>query len=116
MKPTDLTVKILTEIRDAVRETNSRIDQTNSRIDQTNSRIDQTNSQLEGTRVGLSQRIDAIGDRITESEIRTATAIMKLSGTLEDVKSLLRERLDLSDRVDRCESDIQTIKVRIGIG
>src|SRR3954466_14064017 len=34
---------ILLEIRDEIRNTNSRLDQTNSRLDQTNSRLDQTN-------------------------------------------------------------------------
>jgi NTP pyrophosphatase (non-canonical NTP hydrolase) len=37
---TDVTVEILKEIRDAVRETNVRVDQTNQRLDQTNQRLD----------------------------------------------------------------------------
>jgi len=101
MEPTDLTVKILQEIRDAVQQTNARIDQTNERLDQTATR--------------LEKKIDVLADRIVESEIRTATAITALSGTLDDVKQLLRERLDMRDRLEHCEHDIILIKERVGI-
>jgi hypothetical protein len=60
---TDLTVQILTDIRDAARETNARLDQTNARLDQTNAR-------LEETRNDLGDRIDALTRRVVESEIR----------------------------------------------
>jgi len=89
MEPSDLTVKILTEIRDAVRETNTRVDQTN-------------------------ERIDVLADRVVEAEIRSATAILALGSSLDDVKTLLRDRLDLRDRVDRCEVDIRDLKDRMG--
>lgn len=42
--------------------------------------------------------------------------LVNLAGTLEDVKTLLEDRLGLGDRMDRCESDIQVIKKQIGIG
>ena len=99
MEPTDLTVQILREIRDAVRETSSRVDQTNARLDETN--------------VRLGEVRDEVGRRIVESEIRTATAIAELAGAMQGVRDLLRDRLDLRDRVDRCEHEIELIKQRL---
>ncbi|MBI2945804.1 MAG: hypothetical protein HYY25_16535 [Candidatus Wallbacteria bacterium] len=105
MKPTDLTLRVLTEIRDAIRETNSRVDQANSRLDQTNVR-------LEAVEHGLG----AGNQRLVETEIRLGTAITGVAGTLEELKSLLRgERLDFRDRVERCELDIVVFKERAGI-
>ena len=43
---TDVTTKILIEIRDGIRGTNERLDQTNERLDQTNERLDQTNERV----------------------------------------------------------------------
>jgi len=103
--PTDVTVQILREIRDEILGTNARIEQTNARIEQTNARIEQTN-------VRLDQKFDELGRRLGESEIRTATAINALVGTLGDIKQLLADRLDLRDRVERCERDIDELKRR----
>lgn len=101
MEPSDLTVQILREIRDAVRETNVRVDQTNVR--------------LEETRSMMEEKFDILAQRIVESEIRTATAITGLGGALDQVKNLLMDRLDLRDRVDRCERDISLLKDHAGI-
>jgi predicted nucleic acid-binding Zn-ribbon protein len=96
MKPENVTVRVLKEIRDAVRETNGRLDQTNARLDQTNARLDQTREEL--------------GRRIVESEVRTASAIAELAGALNGVTTLLREQLDLRDRIARNEADIRDLK------
>ena len=108
MEPKSVTVRILEQIRDS-------IDQTNSRVDQTNARLEQTNGRLDETREALEHKFDVLTDRVVEGEIRTATAITALAGTLDEVKTLLRERLDLKDRVERCERDIVVIKERTGI-
>jgi len=100
MEPTDLTVVILREIRDEIRETNRRVEETNRRIEETNSRIDLTR--------------DELGKRIVESELRTATAVNSLVGAVQDVRTLLQDRLDLRDRVTRCEQDIAQIKQKLG--
>jgi hypothetical protein len=99
MEPTDLTVQILREIRDA-------IGQTNARLDQTNARLDQTNAQLDGTR-------DELRRALVESEMRTPTAIAAVAGTLSDIKELLSDRLQLRDRVDRVEREVELIKARL---
>jgi uncharacterized protein Yka (UPF0111/DUF47 family) len=92
METSDVALEVLRSIRDAVRDTNARLDQTNARLDEQTERLDR---------------------RITESEIRTATAILALKGTMDEVKDLLETRLDLRDRVDRCEREIEMIKARL---
>lgn len=114
MEPTSSTIKVLEEIRDSVRDLgeslNTRIDQTNSRLDQTNSRLDQTNSRLDQT----NSRLESLADRVVEAEIRTATNVMQLGGTLAEVRELLRDHLGLGTRVERCEQDIAWLKGRTG--
>jgi chromosome segregation ATPase len=101
MEPTDLTVRILTDIRDELRTTNQRIDQTNQRIDQTNQRLDQTNARLEQMR-----------QHSVESEIRLGTAITDMTGTLHEVRDHLAVRA-LEARVQDCERDIADLKRRL---
>ena len=97
MESADITVQILRDIRDEIRETNERLDQTKTEL---SARLDQTREEL--------------GKHIVESEMRTATAITDLAGALGDVKALLSERLDLDGRVTQCEREIEAIKERIG--
>jgi hypothetical protein len=103
MDTNDITVQLLTEIRDEIRTTRTdlggRIDQTNARIDQTNSRLDQTN-----------HRLDQTNARLVETEIRLGTAIADMAGTLHDVRDRLIENLALGQRVDRVEQDIAELK------
>ena len=106
MESDDLTIRVLIEIRDEIRSTNQRIDQTNVRVD----RLDE---RLTGRIDSLGERIDRLGDRMTESELRTSTAITELHGTIRDVHTLLVDRLDLRDRVERCERDIDELKRRV---
>ncbi len=102
MESTDITIEILKEIRDGVRETHVRVDETNSRLEETNGR-------LESLRDELSRRIVA-------SEVRTATAITDLHGTVRDLVDVLRAEQDLRPRVGQCEQDIATIKARLQMG
>ena len=88
----EITVRVLKEIRDAVA--------------QTNAQLDQTNAELRETR-------DELGRRIVESEMRTATAIADLAGAVNGLADLLRDQLELRDRVGRCEADIRELKRRV---
>jgi chromosome segregation ATPase len=94
METSDITVRILTEIRDELRTTNDRIDQTNQRIDQTNARLDQ------------------MRQHSVESEIRIGTAITDMAGTLHDVRDHLVARA-LEARVENCEREIADLKRRL---
>jgi predicted RNase H-like nuclease (RuvC/YqgF family) len=107
MEPTDITIQILTDIRDQARLTNERLDQTNTRLDRMNDRIDGTNERLETMREELSRRI-------VESEIRTSTAITELAGTVRDMTHVLRASHDVRPRLERCEKDIADLRRRIG--
>lgn len=111
MTSDDLTVRILMEIRDAVHTTNERVDQTNARLDENRGDLGRRIEQLN---TDLNKRIDATNERLTEMEFRTATGLSEVTGTLRDVTALLRDRLDLRDRVDRCERDIAELKTRVG--
>lgn len=112
MDPTSITIKILEEIRDSVKETNVRIDRLDSslsgRIDRLDTsltgRIDQTNSQLE-----------QLAERVVEAEIRTATNVMQLKSTLDEVKTMLHAQHDLRPRVDACEREISRLKHKTGL-
>src|SRR5687767_11495534 len=100
MDSNSVTIKVLEQIRDSVGQTNTRLDALTARV-------------VEGEH-RTTAAIETLTDRVVEGEIRTATAIMALGGTLNDVRSLLKERLDLSDRVQRCEHDIVVLKERAG--
>ena len=106
MESDDLTIRVLIEIRDEIRSTNQRVDRTNERVDHLSTRVDQLGDHLSG-------RIDSLAERVVESEMRTSTAITELHGTIRDVHTLLVDRLDLRDRVERCERDIDELKRRV---
>lgn len=97
--PAHLTVAILKDIRAELRQVNARVDETNARLDATNTRLDALR--------------DDLGRRITESEIRTATAIADLAGSVREMTSVLREQHDLRPRVERCEHDIAELRARV---
>jgi len=111
LEPTDVTIEILKDIRDEVRQTRTDL---SSRIDATNGRIDSTNARLEVLREDLSERIDGLSRRVVESEIRTATALTDLTGAVNQMTGVLRASHDLRPRVERCEQDIAELKKRVG--
>jgi len=102
LEPTDITIEILKDIRDEVKQTNARLDQTNNRLDSMHE--------------GLSHRIDELSHRIVASEVRTATAISDLSFTMREMTDVLRAQHDVRPRLDRCEHDITALKLHLGLG
>jgi chromosome segregation ATPase len=109
MPTDDITVQVLVEIRDEIRSTNRRLDATNERLE----RLETTSGQLVERIDGTNQRLDRLENRLVESEIRLATAITDMHGTLQDVQGRLKGQLDLRVRVERCERDIDDIKKRL---
>jgi hypothetical protein len=99
MEPKDLTLEVLKEIRDDGRRNGARIDETNNRVNETNARLDLLR--------------DELGRRIVESELRTATAISDLAGTVRELITNIKEDRELRGRVERCEKDIAAIKPRL---
>lgn len=88
----DLSTKILREIRDAIHETNARLDQTNARME---------------------QGFDSLSRRLVDSELRTATALVELAGSVREVTDVLRSQHDLRPRIDKCEAEIGELKKRL---
>jgi len=95
MQPDDLTVRVLVEIRDELRQTNQRVDRLSTGVDKLTAGVDKLTARVENVEAGLER----VGQRVVESEVRTATAITELHGTMRDIRSLLENRLDLRDRV-----------------
>jgi len=85
METSDITTSVLIEIRGEVRGIHQRMDRLESRMDGFDVRMDRFEA-------GLDSVHDNLSHRITESELRTATAINSLAGTLHDVHTLLRDR------------------------
>ena len=98
MDTTDITIEILTGIRQELRDLGTRVDGTNTRVDR-------LQEEMHGMREDLSRRI-------VDSEIRTSTAIADLTGTVREMTAVLRAANDLRPRVERCENDIAEIKRR----
>lgn len=106
MESDDLTIRVLIEIRDEIRSTNQRVDRTNERVEHLSTRVEHLSTRFDDVS-------DDLGRRIVESELRTSTAITELHGTVRDIHGLLVDRLDLRDRVERCERDIDELKRRV---
>jgi hypothetical protein len=73
MDPTDLTIEILKDIRDATRATNDRIDLTNAGLGE------------------VVERIDRLEGRQTETEVRLTTELVAVAGAVREVRDLLRD-------------------------
>lgn len=99
MEPENLTLEVLKQIRDDGKRNGERIDETNARLNETNAR-------LESLR-------DDLGRRIVESELRTATAISDLAGSVRDLITVIKEDRDLRGRMDRVEKDVASLKQRL---
>ena len=78
-KTSDVTVEILRDIRDGVKQTNARLDQTNARLDrmgeelnarldqmgeELNTRLDRTNTRLDGLRQDVGEGFRMVDQRI----------------------------------------------------
>jgi hypothetical protein len=92
MEPENLTLAVLKEIREEGKKTNERLNETNVRLDQLR---------------------DEVSRRIVESEMRTATAITSLAGTVGDLVTFLKQDRDLRPRLEQCEKDIINLKSRL---
>jgi uncharacterized protein Yka (UPF0111/DUF47 family) len=107
MEPSDLTIEVLKSIRDEVRATNERMDGLRDDVHATNGRID-------ALRADTQQGFSEVSRRIVESDVRTATAITDLAGTVRDMTAVLRAQHDLRPRLEQCERDIDALKRRAG--
>lgn len=89
MSSDDVTIKILKEIRDQLGKTNARLDDV---------RVD----------------LGTLATRVTESELRTSTAMHEMVETNREIATLLRGGFDLRKRVEKCERDLAVLKRKVG--
>lgn len=99
-KPTDLSLEVLKQIRDAVTQTNERLEQTNQRLDH--------------TREELSARLDRVERRQTETEIRLATELTAVVGAVHSLRDAILADRDLRKTVDEHERRIASLERRTG--
>jgi len=104
------------ELKGEIAKTNARLDQTNARLDQTNARLDQTNARLEQN----STRLDNVHTshnnlfaHVVESDLRRDGKLAEIALDVETMKHQIIDHFDLTDRVERCESEIDKIKDRL---
>jgi len=124
METNDLTVRILQEIRDELRDTKAtlgaRIDGNGARIEglgaSLNARIDATNIEVRTTREELRAEIRTTNQRLTEYSLRHTTRIHDLVGMMRYISSKLDLAGSLEERMDACERDIADLKRRLGYG
>lgn len=115
----DATIAILTSIRDEVKETNGRFDLLREDFGGLRKDFSGLRKDFSGLRdefAGVTSRVDVLGQRLVESELRTATALIELSASVQDLSTILRSHTDLRPRVERCEREIEAIKTRIPRG
>ena len=115
MNPTDLTLEVLKSIRDEVRETRTEL---SAQVRDMRTELGDVRTELGGLRGEVREiRTDlgAVARRVAESEMRTATAITELHGTVHDLVDVLRAQHDVRPRLDKAEHEISEIKHRLGM-
>jgi hypothetical protein len=90
-KPTDHTLAVLKQIRDAVTLTNVRLDQTRQELSQ---RLDQTNERLDHT----NERLEHLARLHTETEIRLSTELSAVIGAVHTVRDAVTVDLSYARR------------------
>jgi DNA anti-recombination protein RmuC len=103
-KPTDLSLAVLKQIRDAVTQTNVRLDETREELSQ---RLDQTREEL-------SQRLDHLSRRQTETEIRLATELTAVVGAVHSLREAVVADRDLRKTVESHEQRLSALERRTG--
>jgi hypothetical protein len=63
--------------------------------------------------VRLEAMREQLSLRIVESELRTATAITELAGTVREMTGFLRQQAELRPRVEKCEEQIRELWARV---
>jgi hypothetical protein len=96
-KPTDLSLAVLKQIRDAVLSTNVRLDQTREELSQ---RLDQTREEL--------------SRRQTETELRLATELTAVVGAVHSLRDAVIADRELRKTVEDHEQRLSAIERRAG--
>ncbi len=100
----DLTTKVLIEIRDEIRATRTEL---SGRIDATNARIDATNTHL-------GAQLKVLGQRQTESDVRLGTELAAVRHGVDQVVDLLRADRTLRHDVDDLKERVANLERKTG--
>jgi len=96
----DITIEILKDIRDEIR--------------QTNVRLEGVSNALELTRTELGERMDQLQRRQTETEVRLATELVAVVGAVHTVRDAVLEDRRVRQTVDDHEARIRVLERRVG--
>ncbi len=58
-------------------------------------------------------RLEHLEKRIVESELRTATALAELAGSVREMTRTLRASSELRPRLEKCEREIAALKRKV---
>jgi len=89
-----------TELRDEIAQTRTEL----------RDEIAQTRAELRGE---IAQTRTELRGEIRESELRLATRTVEQTAATRDRYAMLTGQLELRDRVERCEHDIEELKQRV---
>ena len=89
MNGSDEVLAVLREIRDEAKQTNARLDQTNARLESLEGRTEFLERRVTAGFDKLTEQIDTMWRRQTESETRLATEVLSLASVTHEVKDLL---------------------------
>ena len=114
MSSDDITLQVLIGIRDEIREMREDIRGTNARLDLTNERLDLTNERLESGLAGVQAQLVTGFHNVREEMTRAIGAASAANAEqTRDMYTVLQNRYDLRDRVEKCERDIHDLKQRV---
>lgn len=85
MTKENLTIRLLTEMRKSMEDMNERLAETR---DEMRSEFANVHQDLDEARTERS----ALRQRIAEGEMRTATELLSVSGSLDEIKALIRQQ------------------------
>lgn len=106
-KKKDLNTEVLIQIRDELRTTRTEL---SSRIDATNERVDALRTDLSGRIDETNDRLDRVERRQVESEVRLATELIAVAGTVRELRDTLLEDRRLRQQVDEHERRITELE------
>jgi len=101
MASSDVTIEILKDIRDGVRETNARLDVTNRRLDAVDSTL---TGRLEAVESALNQRLGAVEATLLELAEQQRFVVRYTKAISERDTRIESRVLDLETRVDKLET------------
>ena len=104
MASDDLTIHVLTEIRDEIRVLRTGLEDVRTEL---RTGLEDVRTEL---RTELRTGLGELRHEIAEVDLRNATRMTELIATSRKTNEMLSEHLGLRDRVERCEADIAELK------